>query len=112
MAKSKVTSKPKENQETAELDSCIFELLSAKNLIKGWMEFEIEPELDVLLALIKVAGAKLSYYQDKYHFHVDKSDHFFVEDMLNFAKKKAVADAEHLERLRKQGHDVDKLGLT
>ncbi len=112
MAKSKVTYKPKENQESAELDSCIFELLSAKNLIKGWMEFEIEPELDVLLALINVASAKLNYYQDKYHFYVDASDHFFVEDMLNFAKKKAVADADHLEHLRKQGHDVDKLCLT
>ncbi len=112
MAKSKVTSEPKENQESAELDACIFELLSAENLIKGWMEAEVEPELDVLLALIKVASAKLSYYQDKYHFHVDASDHFYVEDMLNFAKKKAVADAEGVEHLRKQGHDVDKLGLA
>ncbi len=112
MAKSKVTSEPKENQETTELDSCIFELLSAKNLIKGWMEFEIEPELDVLLALIEVASAKLSYFQTKYNFLVDKSDHFFVEEMLSFAQKKAVADAEHLEHLRKQGHDVDKLRLA
>ncbi len=112
MAKSKVTSKPKENQETTELDSCIFELLAAENLIKGWMKAEVEPELDVLLALIKVASAKLSYYQDKYHFYVDVSDHFFVEDMLRFAQKKAVADADHLEHLRKQGHDVDKLCLT
>ncbi len=112
MAKSKVTSKPKENQETTELDSCIFELLSAENLIKAWMEAGVEPELDVLLALIKVASAKLSYYQDKYDFQVDRSDHFYVEDMLDFAKKKAIADAEGVEHLRRQGHDVEKLGLA
>ena len=112
MAKSKVTSEPKENQESAELGESIFELMSAESLLEGWMEFDVEPDLDVLLALIRVASAKIKYYQDKYNFKINKSDHFYVEDMLNFAKKKAAADAKNAEHWRKQGYDVDKLGLT
>ncbi len=112
MAKSKVTPEPKENQEPSRgLSESIFELLSVESLIESWMEFDVKPELDVLLALTRVARAKISYYEDKYHFEVDGSDHFYVEDMLGFAKKKAIADAKRAEHLRKQGYDVDKLAL-
>ncbi len=113
MAKPKVTPEPKENQGSpAELDESIFELLSAENLLEGWIVSDVEPELEVLLALVRIARAKIRYYQDKYNIRIDASDHFYVDDILNFDKKKAGADAKRAEHLKKQGIDVDKLGLA
>ncbi len=114
MAKSKVTSEPKENQEsTVELDESIFELLSAENLLNGWVYSDAEPDLEVLLALVRVARAKIRYYQVKYNIQINKSDHFYVQDILGFARKQAAMDAKQAKHWRKQGYDFEKkLGLA
>ncbi len=76
-----------EKENTTSLCECFNELDHIEKSLNTWADEEGEPDIHILILLIRVTMEKLNYFQKKYDFKVEDSDHFFVEDLLKFAKK-------------------------
>ncbi len=88
MAKNKIASETETKQgETTELSDCFSELFSIEKILKTWVTQEAEPDSYVLLLLTRAAIKKLDYFQKKYGFQVEHNDHFYVENLFEFAQK-------------------------
>jgi hypothetical protein len=87
MAKDEITSEKKKiNERTQFLSDSLLELCKAKQLLISWIR-EGEADAEVLLLLVRATEAKIKYFEDKYHFRVGEEDQFYVEELLDFAKK-------------------------
>lgn len=91
MAKKKVTPETETKQvKKMELNECFFELFSLERLLQTYVNRDADissPEKDVLLLLVRGVIKKVDYLQDKYGFEVDATDQYFVEDLIEFARK-------------------------
>ena len=88
MAKDKVTSETETKQEnTISLGDYITELYSIEDLINAWVKHELKPDKHILLLLTRCMREKIDYLHNKYNFRIEMNDWYFVEDMLEFARK-------------------------
>ena len=79
---------------TVDLCDTILELDSLKRYVQKSMEADTSLDHAILLLLIRSAEEKLLYYQDEYDFQVSQDDVYYVEELIDFIKKKESVPAE------------------